>query len=263
MDLEIISEQQDAILNGLNSRQQEAVRAIEGATLVIAGAGSGKTAVLSRRVAYLIALGVIPGSILCVTFTNKAAREMEHRVRTILDNVGLHLPHVPIWVEDYIQTPLVCTFHSLGVRLIKEFGSRLDISRDFTILDDDDQKKIIRSILKEKNIAESVVQPKLVSYFISLCKQELLTAAESRRLGKDFLPIFHQIYASYEETLRKNQCVDFDDLLLLPYLILRDHEDVRTDLQNRWHHIMVDEFQDTNQAQFELIRLLIPPELVS
>lgn len=260
MDVEIISQQEEIIFERLNDRQKEAVQAVDGSTLVIAGAGSGKTAVLTRRVAYLIYKGVVPGSILCLTFTNKAAREMRERVQQILESVDILLPYVPVWMEDYTQSPLISTFHSLGVRLVREFGHVLDYKTDVTILDSDEQKKIIRAILKEKNISEKTLAPKLVSYFISTCKQELLVAKDSRKLSKDFLPVFHQVYAAYEDQLKANNCVDFDDLLLIPYLILSQDENVRKTVQNRWLHVLVDEFQDTNQAQIELVKLIIPPE---
>lgn len=114
------------ILNTLNQNQVAAVKSVTGSTLVIAGAGSGKTAVLTRRVAYLIANEQIPGRILCLTFTNKAAREMNKRVHSLLSEVDMSLPQIPAWKEDYLQNPLLCTFHSLGVRLLREFGSEID-----------------------------------------------------------------------------------------------------------------------------------------
>jgi DNA helicase-2/ATP-dependent DNA helicase PcrA len=260
--LEILDQTQAKILENLNSNQKEAVQSLTGTTLVIAGAGSGKTAVLTRRVAYLIAQGVTPGRILCLTFTNKAAAEMNTRIHKLLYEVNIKLPKVPVWQYDYAQKPLLCTFHSLGVRLLREFGDRIDLKKEFSILDSDDQKKIIRDLIKELNLSEKNIQPSLVGYFISQCKQELLTAAESRRLSREFLPIFHQLYAKYEEKLQANQAVDFDDLLLLPYRIMSQNSDVLQILRDRWWHIMVDEFQDTNQAQFEIIKLLCPPSVL-
>jgi len=250
------------ILDGLNGRQIEAVTAITGSTLVIAGAGSGKTSVLTRRCAYLISQDVQPGQILSLTFTNKAAAEMNARVTELLSSLGVNIYPPKPWQNDYTQAPLLCTFHALGVRLLREFGEKIDLKSTFSIIDNDDQKKIIKDILKAKDLDPKTVSPDLVLYFIGQCKQELLTASDSRRLTKEFLPVFHQIYSSYEQTLRLSQVVDFDDLILRPYLILRDNEDVRNTLQNRWSHIMVDEFQDTNQAQFELVRLLAPEELI-
>jgi DNA helicase-2/ATP-dependent DNA helicase PcrA len=190
MSVEIINSTEGEILSGLNSKQTEAVLSLNNATLVIAGAGSGKTAVLTRRVAYLIAKDVVPGRILCLTFTNKAAKEMNDRVRNLLSKVDIHLPFSPIWQNDYLNNPLLCTFHSLGVRLLREFGKSIDIKSDFNILDTDDQKKIIKDILKELNVDQKNVQPSLISYFISQCKQELLLAKDSKKLSKDFYQFF-------------------------------------------------------------------------
>ena len=250
---------ENAILHNLNSRQAEAVTALTGATLVIAGAGSGKTSVLTRRVANFINQGVTPGSILCVTFTNKAAAEMNHRVQKLLASVGINLPFAPAWKPDYTQSPLLCTFHSLGVRILREFGEFVGLKPEFSILDTDDQTAIVRRILKELNVDIKNLQPKLALYFISQCKQEMLDSSHSRQLSKEYLPIFHQIYRKYEEELQASQVVDFDDLLLLTHTLLSQHETVRSQLHKRWSHVMVDEFQDTNQIQFEIIRLLMPP----
>lgn len=253
----------DSIFAGLNSKQIAAIQQLQGATLVVAGAGSGKTTVLTRRVAYLIACGVTPGHILCLTFTNKAAQEMSQRVRQLLSTLKIHLPEVPPWKEDYLSTPLLCTFHSLGARLLREFGERLGLKKEFTILDSDDQKQVAREILKELNLDPKIHQPGSFTYFVSQCKQELLTAADSQKLSKEFPPIFHQFYRKYEQRLHANQAVDFDDLLLLPYLLLQEHSDILQTLQERWRHVMVDEFQDTNLAQFELIKQLAPKEMLS
>lgn len=258
--MEILSDWENKLISQLNDNQKRAVRSIVGQTLVIAGAGSGKTAVLTRRCAYLICLGVVPGRILSLTFTNKAAAEMNKRIKEILSDIGVNLPIVPPWKEDYISNPLFCTFHSLGVRILREFGSSLGYKKEFTILDKEDHLKLIRSIMKEMNLDQKQVLPSLVSHFIGQCKQELLTASDSHLLSKEFLPVFHQIYAKYEERLRKNQSVDFDDLVILPYLILKTNEQARATCQARWMHIQIDEFQDTNKAQFEMVKLLYPPE---
>jgi DNA helicase II / ATP-dependent DNA helicase PcrA len=252
----------DKILENLNPNQHQAVQSITGSTLVIAGAGSGKTAVLARRVAYLVAQGEVPGRILCLTFTNKAAGEMNHRVATLLEAAGYDLPNIPIWQTDYENRPLICTFHSLGVRLLREYGDTLGLKKEFNILDTDEQKKIVKTIQAELNIDPKKMNPSQALYFISQCKQEMLIAKNSRQIKKEFMPVFHQIYAKYEQVLNKNQTVDFDDLILLPYLILKENKDILTKLQERWWHILVDEFQDTNQSQFELIRMLCPPEIL-
>ena len=183
-DLSQLQRYEQALLRGLNPKQDEAVRSITGSNLVIAGAGSGKTAVLTRRVAYLIARGATPGEILCLTFTNKAAKEMNTRVRDLLQSIQIDLPYTPPWKADYLSNPLLSTFHSLGVRILREFGEHIGIRPEFSILDTDDQKKIIRQIFKELDVDKKKVQPSLVSYFISQCKQELLVAKDSRRVSK-------------------------------------------------------------------------------
>jgi DNA helicase II / ATP-dependent DNA helicase PcrA len=250
----------EVILENLNPNQSQAVQSINGSTLVIAGAGSGKTAVLTRRVAFLIAKGEIPGRILCLTFTNKAAGEMNHRVAKLLTEVGYSLPSTPPWQIDHIQKPLICTFHALGVRLLREFGDTIGLKKEFNILDSEDQKKILRGIFSELNIDIKKMNPSNAIYFISACKQELLLSKDSRKLSKEFLPIFHQIYKQYEQTLKNNQTVDFDDLIMQSYLILKDNPDILAQLRQRWWHVLVDEFQDTNQSQFELIKLLCPAD---
>jgi DNA helicase-2/ATP-dependent DNA helicase PcrA len=250
------------ITAGLNQKQIEAVTSNSPATLVIAGAGSGKTSVLTRKVAQLIQTGSVPGQILCLTFTNKAAREMNNRVDKLLVSIGQNLPKVPPWQNDYNLNPLLCTFHSLGVRILREFGDSIGLSKNFSILDIDDQKKIIRDILKEMNVDQKNLQPSLISYFISKCKQELLLSKDSRKLSQEYLPVFHQVYAKYEEKLKQNQVVDFDDLILLNFVLLENYPEVREVLQDRWKHILVDEFQDTNPAQFRIIELLAPEQML-
>jgi DNA helicase II / ATP-dependent DNA helicase PcrA len=246
------------LFKGLNPNQVKAVKSIEGETLVVAGAGSGKTAVLTRRCAYLILNGVKPGSILSLSFTNKAAKEMNDRIRLILSENGIDLPHNPPWVIDYETTPLFCTFHSLGVRILREFGEEINIRKDFNILDTDEVLKLIRESLKELNIDTKNLSPSYAAHFISLCKQELLTPKDSHKLEKEFLAPFHQVYKKYWDKCRENNVVDFDDLIILPYLILRDSNEIREVLKSRWLHIQIDEFQDTNTAQFELVYLLYP-----
>jgi len=251
---------EEKILENLNKRQLEAVISQSPSTLVIAGAGSGKTAVLTRRVAYLIARGETPGKIVCLTFTNKAASEMNTRVRDLLKKVDINLPFVPPWSSDYTNSPLLCTFHALGVKILREFGDELGFQKDFNILDSSDQKTIIKETLKELNVDPKQVNPSLVSYFISSCKQELLEAKDSQNLTKDFLPVFHNLYKKYEQKLKKLNAVDFDDLILKTYLLLANFPEVRQILHRRFQHVLVDEFQDTNPAQFEIIKLLLPVE---
>lgn len=247
----------DVIVSGLNTPQQTAVLRTEGETLVIAGAGSGKTAVLTRRVANLIAQGEEPGSILCLTFTNKAAAEMNTRVRNLLEKLQIRLPQVPSWSDQYILVqPLLCTFHSLGVRVLREFGSHIGLKKEFNILDPDDQEKIIRQLLKQNNLDPKNYAPRVILGFISYCKQELLLPEHSHKSAREYPEIVHTLYRMYQNHLKENQVVDFDDLILLPYILLSTIEEVREKLHNRWRHVLVDEFQDTNQAQFEIVKLI-------
>lgn len=251
----------DTLLNGLNDQQKKAVLASEGETLVIAGAGSGKTAVLTRRVAFLIAQGEDPSSILCLTFTNKAAREMNHRVRKLLYDLNIDLPNPPPWSDEFAKfNPLLCTFHSLGVRILREFGHHLNLKKEFNILDPDDQQKIIKQILKDNNLDPKSYPPKAILSFISLCKQELLEPEDSHKVSREYPDQVHTLYRLYQSYLRNNQVVDFDDLITLPYILLVNFTEVRKELHERWKHILVDEFQDTNHAQFAIVQLLYEGE---
>jgi len=260
--MDILQDWEHKLIGNLNDKQKKAVRAILGENLVIAGAGSGKTAVLTRRCVYLICLGVTPGTILSLTFTNKAAAEMSKRIKEILAEIGINLPNVPPWKDDYLSAPLFCTFHSLGVRILREFGTNIGIKKEFTILDKEDHLKLIRSIMKELNLDQKQILPSLVSHFIGQCKQELLVPEDSKNLSKEFLPIFHTIYKRYQNRLMENQSVDFDDLIVLPYLVLHKNPQVLEICRNRWKHIQIDEFQDTNNAQFATVKLLYPPNKV-
>jgi DNA helicase II / ATP-dependent DNA helicase PcrA len=251
------------ILEGLNNNQVDAVNTLSGATLVIAGAGSGKTAVLTRRVANLILNGTRGGSILCLTFTNKAAKEMNMRVSKLLAAAGVRIPTIRVWEYDYSTSPLLCTFHSLGVRLLKEYGEKIGLKPEFTVIDEDDRKKIIKELIKDNNLDPKKVQVSFIGYFFSQCKQELTTYDNSVKQFPDYPPFMHKIYAQYEQKLKNNNCVDFDDLIFKTYLMLEGNPDVVKDLNDRWGHIMVDEYQDTNQAQFKIIELLAPSSLIN
>ncbi|MGL4757757.1 MAG: ATP-dependent helicase [Patescibacteria group bacterium] len=250
------------ILEGLNKNQIEAVNNLSGATLVIAGAGSGKTAVLTRRVANLILNGVVPGTILCLTFTNKAAKEMNHRVQTLLNREGIRIPPIRVWEYDYSMSPLLCTFHSLGVRLLKEYGEIIGIKPEFTVIDEDDRKKIIKELIKDNNLDSKKVQVSLVSYFLSSCKQELVGPENSKSVFPDYPQFMHKLYSQYEQKLKNNNNVDFDDLIFKTYLMLIASEKVQLELQQRWKHVMVDEYQDTNHAQFKILEILSPDKRI-
>ena len=237
---------EERILSGLNAEQRAAVTAPIGPVLVLAGPGSGKTRVLTHRIAYLIeALGIAPYRILAVTFTNKAAREMRERTERILGG--------------RLQGVTIGTFHSVCARILRQDGERIGLSRGFVIYDSGDQRNIIRTALRQLNLDDKLFPPRSVHAAISRAKNELLTPDNFPvRSYRD--EVYQRVYEQYQAILRANQGVDFDDLLMLVVQLLRDHADVREAYQRRWQHLLIDEFQDTNMAQYEIVRLLSGPE---
>lgn len=218
-------------MSELNPRQLEAVQHIEGPMLVLAGAGSGKTRVVTYRIAHLLEVGVLPSDILALTFTNKAANEMRTRIK-MLKNA-----HV-----------LTCTFHSLGARILRESIHHLGYTRDFTIYDADDSEKLLKSCLEQLHMADEKGLLKEVRHLISSAKNDLI--------GPESAPAYADIYELYQKKLRECQALDFDDLLYLTVKLLKDHEKVREEYQNRWLFLLIDEYQDTNSAQYNIARLL-------
>lgn len=223
----------------MNAKQSEAVECIDGALLILAGAGSGKTKTLISRLAYLIgAVGIPPSSILCLTFTNKASNEMRERAMTILQDLPLD------------SKPLLCTFHKFGLLFLKRYISMLEREPNFILLDSDDCKKIIKSI--ESKIATSSLLSAISFYKnATLSPSEVLSSAkdnEERRIAK--------VYEEYEEYLLRNNLVDFDDLLYLTYLILEQNPSLASNISKKYAYIMVDEYQDTNPLQYKILRLL-------
>jgi DNA helicase-2/ATP-dependent DNA helicase PcrA len=230
------------ILESLNLAQQEAVKHIDGALLILAGAGSGKTKTITTRLAYLIKeVGIDPRNTLTLTFTNKAAREMERRAMSM------------IGYGDYYR-PMLCTFHKFGLILLKRYINRLDRDSSFTITDTEDKKRILRKIIKENKINLDVG---VVASEISKYKNNLLTP-DDIFIKSDFKKFddIVKIYKIYQDYIIDNNLVDFDDLLMLPYFILESDEDLRKRVSNQYRYIMVDEYQDTNELQFRLLKLL-------
>jgi DNA helicase-2/ATP-dependent DNA helicase PcrA len=214
--------------------------------LVLAGPGSGKTRVLTHRVAYLLThFGSAPRQVVAVTFTNKAAREMQSRVVSL--------------VEDKRAAAQINlgTFHALCARFLRRDGARLGLSPTFVIFDDSDQESLARQALKENNLDPRQHTPGRVLTAISSAKNELVPA-EDYPATSYFGEIVRRIYPRYEELLRDNNALDFDDLLVWTVRLLRDHDDLRQDYRRRFRHLLVDEFQDTNTVQYELLRLLEP-----
>jgi DNA helicase-2/ATP-dependent DNA helicase PcrA len=231
-------------LSHLNPRQQEAVLATDGPVSVLAGAGSGKTSVLTTRIYHLIRLGVPADKILAVTFTNKAAREMRERLTH-------RLPDSPL--------PFVATFHGLGRELLQTYGAAMGIPRYFTIFDRDDSKSAIREALKALDIDPKEVPPAGILGRISKAKSEGMSLQEFRdkHSRESFKSrIVSEVWIRYEDKLKKEKALDFDDLIVLPVKLLREHDDVRERVRERFSHLHVDEFQDTNELQGELAKLI-------
>lgn len=223
----------------LNNEQLQAVDHKEGPLLVLAGAGSGKTRVITCRIANLIESGIDPFHILAVTFTNKAAKEMKERIQ-----------------KEVLKTPLICTFHSLGVRILREAIHHLGYPNQFVIYDEEDALKLIRACLKEIGVEDKKITPKSVKHVISACKNQL-TEPDPTDNSSPLLEIAPKVFQLYQLKLFEASAVDFDDLLYLPVKLFREHPDVLQRFQNRWHHLLVDEYQDTNMAQYQMALLLV------
>lgn len=230
------------ILQQLNDQQKEAVTAPAGQVLVLAGPGSGKTRVLTRRIAYLIhAMGVNPYHILAVTFTNKAAREMEGRVKKML---GGELEG--LWLG---------TFHAICARLLRREAALLPFNENYVIMDSDDQEALVKRIFKEMELDDKLYNPFVIREMISRAKNNLVLPGEfvTRTYMEE---VARRVYERYQQLLEDNNAVDFDDLLLWVVRLLADNPEVRTRYAQRFEHVLVDEFQDTNLAQYEIVRLL-------
>ena len=231
-------------LSALNDKQREAVEWPDGPLLVLAGAGSGKTRVLTTKLAYLVnEKEVNPYNILAITFTNKAAKEMKERAFKMLGNDAYKMQ--------------ISTFHSLGLFLIRENYDKLGFEKNFTILDSDDSLTIIKKILKDMNLDPKVYNPRAIRNKISSAKNELMDSNYySRFANSEYEEIVLDVFRRYEQKVLKNNSMDFDDLLLLPIKLFKDYPDVLEKYQDRFMYILVDEYQDTNEAQYILIKML-------
>ena len=226
-------------LDNLNKEQKEAVIHIDGPMLVLAGAGSGKTKVLTSRIAYLIENGVNPRNILAITFTNKAAKEMKDRVINLIGPSA-----------NYIQ---ISTFHSLGLKMIKENYNVLGYDKNFTILDSDDTLTVVKKIIKEMNLNPQFYNAKAIRNKISSAKNELMSVSEFSHV--EFDKVIVRIFEKYNKILKVNNSVDFDDLLVLPIQLLNNSE-VLDRYQELYKYILIDEYQDTNEAQYKFTKKL-------
>ena len=238
------------LLENLNKEQKEAVQTVKGPLLILAGAGSGKTKVLTTRIAYLVRQGVRPKDILAVTFTNKAAKEMKERLGNILG-------------ENTVKYMWVGTFHGICGRILREnidnynfqSGKRLD--KNFSIYDETDSNAVIKQAVKKLNLDDKIYQPKLVKSIISNAKNKMQDAYTFATFARDFKSQkIASIYEEYENTLNNNNAIDFDDMLMLTVKLLEQNAQVREYYFNRFKHILVDEYQDTNLAQYRLVKML-------
>ena len=246
------------ILENLNKEQLEAAKTTTGALLILAGAGSGKTKVLTSRIAYMVQNGAIAGKILAVTFTNKAAKEMRERLSAILG-------------EKLVKYMWVGTFHSICGRILRQdienytfqSGKRLD--KNFTIYDETDSLAVIKQAVKKLNLDDKIYQPKLIKAVISNAKNKMQDAYTFATFARDFKSQkIGQVFELYENTLNNNNAIDFDDMLMLCVKLLEQNPEVRKKYYDKFQHILVDEYQDTNQAQYQLVKALytnLEPEI--
>lgn len=247
----------------LNSEQKKAVAHSDGPLMILAGAGAGKTRVITMRILELIKKGIAPEKILAVTFTNKAAKEMRDRVVALIDSdvhinrpVGARLPAQT--GATGLATPVVATFHSLGVMLLRENAREIGIKRHFTIFDRADSIRAIKQSLKQLGLDPKQFEPRTVLSVISRNKADGLEAKKYHAdIGDTWRHTIGRIWKEYETRLEKEGALDFDDLLLKTYILLRDNTDVREKYRKRWSHVHVDEYQDTNRVQFAITQLLV------
>jgi DNA helicase-2/ATP-dependent DNA helicase PcrA len=239
-----VSEHAD-LLDDLNPAQREAVTAGDGPWLVLAGAGSGKTRVIAHRIAWLTGVqGVSSRNVLAMTFTNKAAGEMARRVDDLLLPVGL-------------RSPLIATFHAVCVRMLRQHGRHIGLAPSFVIYDEDDRQSLVKACMKEGELTERSFTPSTVAHRISYMKNHMITVADALRDARGpWEQKLALVYSRYEKQIKAAGAVDFDDLLLSTLKLLQDVPDVLAWYRGLWRHVLVDEYQDTNRAQYLILRLL-------
>ena len=230
------------MFENLNEMQEKAIRHKDGPLLILAGAGSGKTRVLTTRIAHLIENeNIDPRSILAITFTNKAAKEMKDRLENLIGK----------------NSVLACTFHSLGVRLLRENYDKLGYEKNFVIMDSDDSLTLVKKILKDLGFDPKRFSPYMIRNKISSNKSEFIMPEDYKKfIHAEEDDVIYKVYKKYEETLFKNNSVDFDDLLILPIKLFQNHKDVLEYYQEKYKYILIDEYQDTNEAQYQLTKFL-------
>jgi DNA helicase-2/ATP-dependent DNA helicase PcrA len=238
-------------VEGLNDPQKEAVLHTEGPLMVLAGAGSGKTRVITHRIVHLIHEGVAPGNILAVTFTNKAATEMRERVRDLIQK---YFPSERAAIDGL---PTVTTFHSLGVRILREFHEAAGLRRHFTIYDRSDSQKAVKQAIEQANYNPKEFEPRKMLGIISRAKGDAVTRLEFTDAANSYLEqVAAEVWDKYETILQKEQAADFDDLLAKTLRLLENSPVVRETLQQRYKYLHIDEYQDTNKVQFRIAELL-------
>ncbi|MDQ5922858.1 MAG: ATP-dependent helicase UvrD/PcrA [Patescibacteria group bacterium] len=234
-------------LKDLNPKQREAALHKEGPLLIVAGAGAGKTKTITHRILNLIKEGVSPNNILAVTFTNKAAKEMRDRIVKSIEDI----------TKGQDSTPFISTFHSLGVYIIKENARALGLNKYFSILDEGDSISIIKEILKQKSIDPKQYEPKKIKNVISREKGKFTNEEEYKATQNNFFgQLVGEVWKEYESRKNKENSLDFDDLLLKSVKLLKENEEVRKSYQDRWKYIHIDEYQDTNEVQYLICKLL-------
>lgn len=239
---------QDRILENLNPEQRKAVQCTKGPLLVFAGAGSGKTRVITSRIAYLIGVeNVTPNNIMAVTFTKKAAGEMQERVVKLLKELKINTTNLPT----------IGTFHSIGAMLLRQNAQSAGLTNNFSIYDSDDSEKLVKDIMQEMNLDTKQFKPNTISYMISSAKNEMISPQQFHNKYSGFIEdIVGEIYPQYQKMLKSQNAVDFGDLLYLTVKMLEEDEKVRRKYQEQYKYLLIDEYQDTNTAQYRFARLI-------
>ena len=249
------------ILKSLNERQIEAVKATEGPVLIVAGPGSGKTRVLTHRVAYLISQGVTPVNILAVTFTNKAAQEMRERINKLAksQNSSFKQKNLILNLRQKADDkgPTIGTFHAVCAKILRQEARHLGYTGSFIIYDDKDSLNLIKQIMKDLLISEEQFKPQGIQGVISKAKNELVDVSNFKNQAFEYYQITAaKIYEEYQNRLKKANAFDFDDLIMMTVKLFRENPEVLEKYQKKFKYIMVDEWQDTNHSQYILINLL-------
>ena len=235
-------------LSSLNPQQRQAVKATDGPVLILAGAGTGKTRVITSRVAYMIAKGIQPGNILAVTFTNKAAREMQERIRELVPKAKL------VNSDGKTEKPTICTFHSLCVRILRRHIEKLGYKKNFVIYDETEQLGVVRRLLSHISDKSKKPDPYAILSLISRWRNSSTDTLKTD--DPDMAALAKRLVSDYRQTLKASNAVDFDDLILLVLQLFGDHPTALEECRARYRYIMVDEYQDTNGSQFDLVHSL-------